>query len=127
MSLSNDEAQVASEKLEILQRADAFTQMMATPGWKEIYGLHVAWVETYHSALSKINTAETDKAIEALRQWQLAEEFLRLEADFINSTLRQADVLRGTVTLGDALMMEQYQNEQPKSSGDSAGSDRGGY
>ena len=124
--LSEDAAKIASEKLAILQRAEAFTHLITLPAWKDIYSLHVSWVETYRAALTKVNTAEPATALEALRQWQLAEEFLKLEADFINSTLRQAEELRGSATLHDALLMEQYKNEQSESSGDS-GRDRSGY
>jgi len=124
--LSEDAAKVASEKLDILSRADAFTQLLALPAWKHIYDLHVSWVETYRAALLKVNTADPQVALEALRQWQIAEEFLRLEAHFINSTLRQAEDLRGSTTLHDALLMERYKNEQSESAGDSGG-DRSGY
>lgn len=121
-----EQRQIAAERLSILQRADAFRALLASPGWKDIRDLHVAWAEKYHDAMSRVDTSDAPKAIEALRQWQLADEFVRLEADYIDNILKQAQEIAGTVTLEDALLMERFKNEQSESTGDSGGS-RTGY
>lgn len=120
----DEELALASERLLILQRADAFLQLMDTPGWKDIYSLHVAWVEKYRDAMLKVDTANPHTALESLRQWQLAEEFVKLEADYINNILREAQDIRGSRTLQDALLMEQVQHEQ---NGTESRPDRAGY
>ena len=120
-----EQRQIAAERLSILQRADAFRVLLESPGWKDIRDLHVAWAEKYHDVMSKVDTSDAPKALEALRQWQLADEFVRLEADYIDNILKQAQEIAGTVTLEDALLMERFKNEQSESSGDSG--DRTGY
>lgn len=118
----DEELKLAAERLLILQKADAFMQLVDSPGWKEIYAVHVAWAEKYREAMAKLNTADISTTIEAVRQWQLAEEFLKLEADYINNILRQAQDIRGTNTVQDAILMEQaYEQTRPDNSPDRSG------
>ena len=110
--MTEEQRQAAEERLAILNRARSFRDMIESPGWRDIYALHTQWVEDARVALRKVDTADTAKAIDALQRWQLAENYLDLEAQFINHTLAQAEDIRGTVTLDDALMMETITNEQ---------------
>lgn len=116
----------AAEQLEVLQRADDFARMLGSAGWKRIYALHEEWAERYAKAAKTAATSEPVAAIDALRQWQLAEEFLRLEAMFINSTIEQAADIRGTRTLDEALLMEKVHHEQ-QSAPESRTADPAGY
>lgn len=121
-----DERAAAVEQLQILQRADAFTHMLESPGWKSIFALHEEWAETYAKAAKTAETKDGPAALDALRMWQLAEEFLRLEVGYINQTLKDATEIRGARTLDEALLMEHLQHEQSQSPSP-AGTDRGGY
>lgn len=121
-----EQLQMAAERLGILQKAEALRALLDTPGWKDLRELHVAWAEKYHDAMTVVDTSKRRKALEVLRQWQLADEFVRLEANYIDNIFKQADEIRGTVTLEDALLMERFKNEQSEPTGDSGGH-RTGY
>jgi hypothetical protein len=111
----NEEARLAAqERLAILQRARAFDDLLHSDGWKEIYGLHTAWVEDARKVLRKVNTQDVTLALDALQRWQLAEDLIDLEANFINTTLSQAEEIRGGVTLDEALIMERVKDEQQR-------------
>ena len=118
--------QMAAERLGILQRAEALRAIIETPGWKDLRDLHVAWAEKYHDAMNVVDTSDEAKALDILRKWQLADEFVRLETNYIDNLFKQADEIRGQVTLEDALLMERFKNEQSESPGDSGGH-RAGY
>jgi hypothetical protein len=89
-------------------------------GLGEPQARHMRLLRRLHAAAS---VRVRDKIVTCI---VLAEEFLKLEADFINQTIEQGEALRGTATLHDALLMEKLKDEQQSTSGDS-GSDRGGY
>jgi hypothetical protein len=120
----NDDQRAAAEQRADLQRADAFERLLELPGWKLLLAEHEAWAERYAKAAKHVDTNNTAGAVDALRQWQLAEEFLRLQAEFINSTLRRAHDIRQNMTLADAELMEQVHHEQQspeRRTADSAG------
>ena len=122
--MNDDQRRIATEQLQILQRAAAFERLLELPGWKLLLALHEEWAERYAKAAKAVETSNPAAAIDALRQWQLAEEFLRLQADYINRTLEQARDLRENRSLDDALLMEQIHHEQQSTerrTGDSAG------
>ncbi len=110
--MNDDQREIAAEQLAVLQRADAFERLLETPGWKQLLSLHEEWVEKYAKAAKHVETKDQASAIDALRQWQIAEEFFRLQAEFINSTLERARDIRQYRTLDEALLMEQVQHEQ---------------
>ena len=127
MSHREDLLREAEEKREILDRAAAFAQMIQTPGWKILYGIQEASVEKARHDLRKVDTSNHSVAIDAMQRWQIAENMLELQANVINSTLENAKTIRGAVTVEEALLMEQL-NEQSKPTGDSGGrSDTAGY
>ena len=109
--MNDDQRRIALDNMATLQRAEAFEQLIATPGWKILYAVHEEWAERYALAARKVATNEPDKALDALRQWQLADEFIRIEADLINQTMERAHEIRGTVNLDEALLMEQLKHE----------------
>jgi len=109
--LTPDERALAQSKLDTLKRAHDFEVLLQTPGWKHIFALHTEWVESARKTLRAVDTSMTAQAIDALQRWQIAENLLELEANFINDTLAQADEIKGNVTLPDALLMEQLRNE----------------
>jgi len=124
MSMNDDQRTIAAEQLAILHRADAFERLLELPGWKLVLALHEEWAEQYAKSAKHAETKDIPGAIDALRQWQLAEEFLRLQADYINSTLERAREIRQHRTLDDALLMEQIHHEQQSTeprTADSAG------
>ena len=120
--------EAAAQRLETLNRARAFEDLLGTAGWKELYNLQVAWVEKARFDIRRIPTGETEAALDAMRRWQLAEDLIELQAKFINDTLAEAEEIRGGVTFDEALIMEKLGHEQSKSAGDpGSGSDRTGY
>lgn len=116
--MTDDRKNDARERLAVLKDASAFESLLAHPGWISIYALHTAWVRKHLDELRQVSTANAEEALDALRRWQLAETLVELEATRINETLKLAEEIRGTTTLEDALIMEQYRNEQPESAGD---------
>lgn len=118
--------ELAAEQLVVLQRADAFERLLESPGWKLVFALHEEWAERYAKAAKTSPTENPAAALDALRQWQLAEEFLRMEANFINDIIERARELRGTRTLDDALLMEQVRHEQQRAA-DPRTADSAGY
>jgi len=118
--------ELAGQRLMTIQLAQSLMDLLQSPAWKEIRSFHVEWAEHCHKVLQKIDTSDTAKAIDALRRWQLADELLRREANYIDQIVTEADRIRGTVTMQDAELMERYKNEQSESTGDSGGS-RTGY
>ena len=120
--MNDDLREMASEQLQILQRADAFERLLESPGWKHLFSLHEEWAEKYANAAKNVETKDVHAAVDALRQWQLAEELLRLQANFINDTLQRARDIRQHRTLDEALIMEQVSHEQHQyRTADSAG------
>ncbi len=110
--MNDDVREIAAEQLAVLHRADAFERLLESPGWAYLIGLHEEWAEKYAKAAKSVDTTNTAAAMDALRQWQLAEELFRLQSEYINSTLERAREIRQVRTLDDALLMEQIQNEQ---------------
>lgn len=122
--MNDDQRAIAAEQLAVLQRSDAFERLLESPGWKLVLALHEEWAERYAKAAKHVETKDNAGALDALRQWQLAEEFLRLQADYINSTLDRAREIRQHRTLDEALLMEQIHHEQQSTeprTADSAG------
>ena len=111
----NDEARLAAEeRLEILRRARAFDDMIESAGWKYIFALQNAWLDKSLKILREVDTQDVTRALDALQKWQIAEKLIDTESNYINSTLSQAKEIRGVMTIDDALMMEQVQNEQQR-------------
>lgn len=122
--ISEERRTIAAEQLAVIQQADAFERLLETDGWRALYAFHESWAEQYARAARKVETKDSAAAVDALRQWQLAEEFLRLQADYINRTIAQARDILGTRTLEEALLQEQLQHEQPEPT---RTADSGGY
>ncbi len=118
--------QVAAHRMMTLQMANALDDLAKNAAWKEIRAFQVQWAEQCHRVLQQADTSDQAKAIDALRRWQLADELLRREDQYIEQIMEEADRIRGTVTLQDAELMERFKNEQSESPGDSGG-DRTGY
>lgn len=117
----------AREKIQVLETAKALNALIQTPGWKLIYAFQEAALEQSRLSLRKVDTGNTAVAIAELQKWQIAENMLEAQVDYINRTLEEAVKLRGAVTLEDALLME-HVNEQSQPAGDSGGrSDPTGY
>lgn len=115
------------EKIAVLQAGRDIDALIQSPGWKLIYAFQEAALEQTRIALRKVDTGNTAAAIAELQKWQIAENMLQAQVDYINTTLEEALKLRGAVTFDDALLMEQV-NEQSKPAGDSGGrSDPAGY
>lgn len=108
------ERQLAEERLRTIQRAKNFESLLSHQGWREIYALHTEWVEKARVDLRRVNTADHDMAINALQRWQIAENLLDLEANFINDTLAEAKEIQDSITLDDALLMEQLGHERSR-------------
>ena len=123
----DDRRRDAIERLRILASAHAFEVLLETAGWKEIYALHTAWVEDARKILRAVDTSNTAAALDKLQRWQLAENLLELEVNYINDTLGRAAELKSTATLEDALMMEQYRHEQSESGDPGSGPDPTGH
>lgn len=123
-----DKREEAAYKKDVLARADSLQRLVASPGWTLIFDVQTAALERARLDLRKVDTGNHAAAIDALQRWQIAENMLEFQVNFINSTLEEATELRGAVTLDDALLMEKL-NEQPKPGGDSAGDrpDPAGY
>lgn len=118
--------QLAAHRMMTLQMANALDELTKNAAWKAIREFQVEWAERCHNALQSVDTSDQVKAIDALRRWQLADEMLRREDQYIEQVMEEADAIRGSVTVPDALLMERFKNEQSESPGDS-GRDRGGY
>ena len=120
--------EAAAQRLETLNRARAFEDLLQSTGWKELYKLQVAWVDKARFDIRRIPTGDTNAALDAMRRWQLAEDLIELQAKFINDTLAEAEEIRGGVTLDEALLMEKVRYEHSATPGDpGTGSDRTGY
>lgn len=109
--MTDQDRLIAQERLAILQRAREFKDLLQMPGWHAVERQWTNWLEGRRRALVKADTGEPTKALDALREWQLAEEHYQAMADHINRTLAQAEDIQGTVALDDALMMENIANE----------------
>lgn len=102
----------AKERVLLLNRARDFHSLLDHPGWKHVYALQTEWVEKARLQLRGVDTSDHAKAIDALQRWQIAENLVELEARFINETLEHAKEISGSLTLEDALLMEQFGHEQ---------------
>ena len=96
-----DEARLRHDAL---KRAHAFRLMLETPGWAELYRLQTAWLDKAREDVRKMPTTGP-AAMDALRRWQIAEDLIELQARFINNTLAEAEEIRGSLTIEEALFM----------------------
>ncbi len=112
MSIPDEKRIEAQEKIDALHRANVLGQLIQTEGWKLIFGLQEAAVEKSRVALRGVNTADVPATIDAVQRWQIAENLLAFQVDYINRTLADAEAIQGSVTLDDALLMEQLRNDK---------------
>ena len=117
---------IAADNLDTLKAGEALRIVLGTEGWQRLYARRVAILEQARTLIRKIDTGDAAVAVDALRRWQIAENFIEEEADYINETLQRAETIRASVTLDDALLMEKMKHEQPESREPSS-ADRGGY
>lgn len=108
--------QTARERLAVLHRAQDYRELVGTRGWQRIQELQQRWL-LKHIVDMKKPQGDT-AALEALRRWQIAEGLVDLQLAEIDETIKQADEIRGTISLEEALFMEHARNEQQSTSGD---------
>ena len=117
----------ARKRLETIHRARAFMDLKESAGWRLIRALQDQWIDIGRSEIRRTTTGDMAETIDALRRWQLACDLVELQDRYIRETIEQANEIRGSIGIDEALLMEQL-NEQSKSSGTSGpGPDPAGY
>ena len=104
--------QEARERLALLRRADAFLALLQQSGWKLVCDFFEGEISLLHSELQQVDTGKLDVAIAALQRWQLAQKIIGDLDTYIQTTLAEAEELRGGLTLEDGLLMEQLNEQQ---------------
>ena len=123
--MTDESSLLAAQRVALLQSASKLQQM--GPGWEEIRILEQAWLRrAEHDALT-VKTDDPAKALDALRRWQIAHELIETRDGYIADTINRAKELSQSMTLDDALLMEQHRHEQSNTSGDPGATDRTGY
>ena len=119
----------ARKRLATLNRSRAFSDLLETAGWKELYAMQIAWLDKARFDVRRTATVDPDASLDAMRRWQLAEDLIELQAKFINDTLADAEEIRGSIGLDEALLMEKLKYEQSDTApGDPGlGTDRTGH
>lgn len=115
--MTDDQKAGAQERLAILQKAREYEDLLSKPGWKRIDAVFTEWLEDARKGLLGVDTANAAEALDSLRKWQLAEKQYALIAAEINSTLAQAEEIRGGLTFDEALLMEQVSHEHQPTAG----------
>lgn len=116
----------ARRRLSIIRQAADLESLIKSPGWQYIFALRVAALERERKNLLTVDTGKLDVAIAALQRWQIAEKMHEEEARHINSIIDEAASIREGITVDDAILMEQL-NEQSKSGDSGWRSDPAGY
>lgn len=109
--ISDEDVANAQTNWAVLQQADAYMQLLESPGWKLLYQLQCAWLEKFRDLARHAKIDNHGEAVQALHQWQVAEDLIETQAQHINTVLSHANQVRGTRTLDDALLMEKVQHE----------------
>ena len=113
----------ARRRLEVLNHARAYADLIESAGWKLIYHQQIVWLEELRADMRK---PSSDVEMLALtRRWQAAEDLIELQATTINNTLAEAEDIRGSLHMDEALLMETLGHEQSEPTG--TGSDRTGH
>lgn len=102
----------AEQNLAVLEMADAYLQMLQTPGWHLFDKLQTEWLNAKRKEARQQGSANNGQAIYA---WQAAEDLLEQQALHINRIIDDAHKMRGKLPLEVALAMEKVKHEHRES------------